>query len=150
MTTLLISLHSYNLIPRPILIRDFLTPTYDPAQGPPSLQHLSVLFSVFSIGSLMDLSRAPNSAEAKMYRDVAKIPLDIESLSKDTSLTTIEALAMYAQAVQWSDDPNGPALTWTYLSLCVTLGESVSVVLSLYKRSALTDINRSDCVSPDE
>lgn len=45
----------------------------------------------------MDLSRVPNSAEAKMYRDVAKIPLDIESLSKDTSLITIEALIMYAQ-----------------------------------------------------
>jgi hypothetical protein len=48
----------------------------------------------------MDLSREPNSPEAKMYRDVARLPLDIESLSKDTSLTTIEALAMYAQAVQ--------------------------------------------------
>jgi hypothetical protein len=48
----------------------------------------------------MDLSREPNSPEAKMFRDVAKLPLDIESLSKDTSLTTIEAIAMYAQAVQ--------------------------------------------------
>lgn len=86
---------------------------------------------MFSIGTLMDLSRAPNSSEARMYRDVAKIPLDIESLSKDTSLITIEALIMYAQAIQWSDDPNGPALTWTYLSLCATLGESVSEYYSL-------------------
>ena len=91
---------SYNLVPRPVLIRDFLTPTYDPTQGPASLHHLSVLFSVFSIGCLMDLSREPNSPEAKLYRDIAKIPLDIESLSKDTSVTTIEALAMYAQAIQ--------------------------------------------------
>lgn len=74
----------------------------------------------------MDLARKPNSEEAKTYREVAKIPLDIESISKDTSLVTIEALMMYAQTIQWSDDPNGPALTWTYLTLCVTLGESVS------------------------
>lgn len=123
---------SYNPVPRTILIRDFLTPTYDKNQPTPSAQHLSVLFSVFSIGALMDLSRTPNSAEAQMYREVAKIPLDIESLSKDTSLVTIEALIMYAQAIQWSDDPNGPALTWTYLTLCVTLGESVSLIFPIF------------------
>lgn len=118
---------NYNPIPRTVLIREFLSPTYDPRQGPPSLLHLSVLFSMFSIGILVDLSRAPNSAEAKMYRDVAKIPLDIESVSKDTSIVTLEALIMYAQAIQWSDDPNGPANTWTYLSLSVTLGESIGL-----------------------
>ena len=123
---------SYNPIPRTVLIRDFLSPTYDPRQGPPSLLHLSVLFSMFSIGILVDLSRTPNSPEAKMYRDVAKIPLDIEAVSKDTSIVTLEALIMYAQAVQWSDDPNGPANAWTYLSLSVTLGESVSPTALLY------------------
>jgi hypothetical protein len=76
----------------------------------------------------MDLSRTPNSPEAKVFRDMAKIPLDIENVSKETSLTTIEALIMYAQAIQWSDDPAGPALAWTYLCLCVTLSESVSVL----------------------
>jgi hypothetical protein len=88
----------------------------------------------------MDLSRVPNSSEAKMYRDVAKIPLDIESLSKDTSLITIEALIMYAQAIQWSDDPNGPALTWTYLTLCATLGESVSEYYSLRRPTDQTSL----------
>ncbi|KAG8834563.1 hypothetical protein FRC17_008397 [Serendipita sp. 399] len=117
---------NYNPVPRTLLIKEFLAPTYDPNQGPLSALHLSVLFSMLSIGSQMDLSRAPNPKEAKLYRDIAKMPLDIESLSKDTSIVTIEALMMYAQAIQWSDDPNGPALTWTYLTLSVTLGESVS------------------------
>lgn len=118
---------NYNPIPRTVLIRDFFTPTYDPNQPTPSVHHISVLFSVFSIGILMDLSRSPNASEAKVYRDMAKIPLDIENVSKETTVTTIEALIMYAQAIQWSDDPAGPALAWTYLCLCVTLSESIGL-----------------------
>lgn len=56
---------------------------------------------------------------------------------------------MIMQAIQWSDDPNGPALTWTYLSLCATLGESVSEYYSLREHTDQIIPDRSDFVSDD-
>ncbi|KAJ6605836.1 hypothetical protein B0H10DRAFT_2076061 [Mycena sp. CBHHK59/15] len=84
---------------------EILTRVYEPfrvgeQEGQPhhsmSTQKMAVLYFVFALGALVDLSLPPYSSEADHYFDLGCAAMSVKSLFNDPSVVTVQALSLLA------------------------------------------------------
>lgn len=107
-----------------------------------SVHQLAVIYGVFALGALVDLTLPPYNAESEHYFDLCRAALSALSLFDDTSTATMQALVLVS--VFYSH--GGPRFSmdgaWSVISLASNLCKSVrsiyihfdiSQVLKLYR-----------------
>lgn len=145
-------------------IVDELLPTYY-ANGPPkatednkSAHELALLFLVFAVGALVDLTQDPANAEAEHYHQIARAAICLQPVLEKPSLVTIQALHMLSiynamSGNELSAKETSMETTWSLIVLAAHLSHSVRLspcrplARSLFGRSFVSILSRLDSVS---
>ncbi|KAJ7849361.1 hypothetical protein B0H14DRAFT_869301 [Mycena olivaceomarginata] len=92
-----------------------------------SVHQLAVIYGVFALGALVDLTLPPYNAESEHYFDLCRAALSALSLFDDTSTATVQALVLVS--VFYSH--GGPRFSmdgaWSVISLASNLGKSMGL-----------------------
>lgn len=91
---------------------------------------LALLFLVFAVGALVDLTQEPSSAEAEHYHQIARAAICLQPILEKPSLVTIQALHLFAiyNAMSKSDvvgRDTSMETTWSLITLAAQLSQSV-------------------------
>jgi hypothetical protein len=86
---------------------------------------LSVLFFIFAIASLVDMTLPPDNDEADFYFELGRSALALSSLFTSPKLSTIQALMMMAIYHLQSGRHSSTDGSWAIISLAIKLGQSV-------------------------
>lgn len=123
------------VVTRDELINDILTPVYSiqvekDAEGNStdiSPHKLAVLFLVFGIGALVDLTLPPYSEEAELYFDLGRAALSLQSVINSPETGTVQALTLMSLYLVYG----GPRYTvdgaWGIMAVAAKLAQSVRV-----------------------
>ena len=103
---------------------------YQDYSGP---HDLGLLFLVFAVGALVDLSQEPYNAEGEHYHILAKAALCLQPVLEKPSLVAIQALYLLSVYTAMSgNDVRGNETTmettWSLVTLAAQLAQSVSSV----------------------
>ncbi|TFY55189.1 hypothetical protein EVJ58_g8404 [Rhodofomes roseus] len=116
-----------------------------PQLDDPLLSHqLALMFMVFAIGSLMDLSRPAYNAEAEKYHQLARAALFQSPVFEEPTLSAVQALYLMAFYLFLCErHGTGVGTRWAFMGLAVKL----SVSMGLHRDAGrwnleLTDIQR--------
>ncbi|KAI0675641.1 fungal-specific transcription factor domain-containing protein [Trametes maxima] len=133
-------------IKRDELIDDILVPIYRCAQNPEKNNYhrdtgddvrcphlLAVLFFVFALGSLVDLTLPPCSAEAELYYRLGRSALSMRSVFDSPEIETVQATLLMAQYHSLCIQRYSLESAWRLVSLSAKLAQSVG----LHRDSAL-------------
>ena len=133
-------------VKRDELINDILIPIYNCKKDPSKNAYhrgnctdeegrnphlLAVLFFVLALGSLVDLTLPPCSAEAELYYRLGRAALSLRSIFDSQEIESVQALvhmAMYHSlcSQRWSLES-----AWRIISLAGKIAQSVSRVLPI-------------------
>lgn len=113
-------------------------PPSDPAHEYSGPHDLAVLFMVFSVGALVDLTQEPYNAEAEHYYQLAKAAICLQSVLETPELTTIQALHLMSiyNAMSQNDmvgSETSMELSWSLIRLSMQLSQIVRLKV-LYSR----------------
>jgi hypothetical protein len=124
----------FNPIKRDELINDILSPVYKSLKAqrdsgmdstPQISPHqLAVLYIVFALGTLTDLTLPPLHSEAKTYFHLSKAALSCRSVLDSPEVSTVRALTLMAAYLNFGVS-NTMHSAWAMASLGVRLGQSV-------------------------
>ncbi|KAI8996461.1 fungal-specific transcription factor domain-containing protein [Trametes punicea] len=126
-------------IKRDELIDDILVPIYNYVKDPSKHSYhrdagpddgrcphlLAVLYFVFALGSLMDLTLPPCSAEAETYYRLGRSALSLRSVFDSPEIETVEALVLMAEYHSLCIQRYSLESAWRILELASKLGQSV-------------------------
>lgn len=79
-----------SIVPRQKLTDDLIHVIYKQAPGDYSPHELSVLFVVFALASLVDVSLPPCNAEAQHYHYLARAAMALQPIIGQQSLSTVK------------------------------------------------------------
>ncbi|KAF8448743.1 fungal-specific transcription factor domain-containing protein [Boletus edulis BED1] len=117
-------------------IMDELLPIYY-SNGPPkatdenkSCHELALLFLVFAIGALVDLTQDPGNAEAEHYHQIARAAICLQPVLEKPSLVTIQALHLLSiynamSGNELSGKETSMETTWSLIVLAAHLAQTV-------------------------
>lgn len=120
-------------------IMEELLPIYY-SNGPPkvaddnkSAHELSLLFLVFAIGALVDLTQEPGNAEAEHYHQIAHAAICLQPVLEKPSLVTIQALHLLSiynamSGNELSAKETSMETTWSLIVLAAHLSQTVCVI----------------------
>lgn len=125
-------------IDREELINELLTPVYNfrNQNHLESLQEkfqafsahkLAVLFLVFTIGALVDLTIVADSTEADGYFQSARAALSLHSIVSSPEIATVQALALMCQCHCQGGRHYNPDAAWTHISLAAKRSQSIGL-----------------------
>lgn len=128
-------------VKREELINDVLIPIYNCKKDPTKTTYirgdsdeegkiphlLAVLFFVFALGSLLDLTLPPCSPEAELYYRLGRSALSLRSIFDSQEIETVQALIHMGEyhslcTQRWSLES-----AWRIISLASKIAQSVSV-----------------------
>ncbi|KZT69218.1 hypothetical protein DAEQUDRAFT_669927 [Daedalea quercina L-15889] len=128
-------------IKREELIDDILTPIYNSLRPNASGERigyraggsdasrcphlLAVLFQVFAVGALVDLTLTPCSAEAEKYYRLGRIALSMRSILDSPEIETVQAVTLMAAYHSLCTLRYSVESAWTLASLATKLAQSV-------------------------
>lgn len=117
------------------IIEDILTPIYqymkdrdDPTieAGQPSAHKVAVLFVLFALGALVDLTLPPYNGEAESYHQLARGALALRSHFDSPEIATVQAIVLMASYHTLAGRRYTMDSAWVLLSLGVKLAQGVS------------------------
>lgn len=119
------------------IIEDILTPIYqyvkdteDPTVTyeliPPSPHKVAVLYILFALGALVDLTLPAYNAEAESYHQLARGALSLRSHFDSPEIATVQAVVLIASYHTLAGRRYTMDSAWTILSLGVKLAQGVS------------------------
>ncbi|KAF9452456.1 hypothetical protein P691DRAFT_697077 [Macrolepiota fuliginosa MF-IS2] len=133
---------TFRPVKRDEIINDILAPTYralkaKQVEGYTSLQGISphklaVLYLVFALGTLVDLTIEPYSKEAEMYYDLSRACLALRSVSDSPELATVQAVLLMASYHGMGSKRYTMDSSWVLASV----GAKVAQSLGLHRDSA--------------
>lgn len=131
----------FRAVSRPQLMNEMLPIIYkrsaplDPAHEYSGPHDLSVLFMVFAVGALVDLTQEPYNAEADHYYQLAKAAITLQSVLEKPELATIQALhlmsiynAMHQPVEEDGECETSMEMSWSLIRLCHQLAQTVSLM----------------------
>ncbi|KXN83717.1 hypothetical protein AN958_00859 [Leucoagaricus sp. SymC.cos] len=141
---------SFNPIKRDELINDILAPTYralkarqaGQSTGFPNISShkLAVLYLIFALGTLVDLTLPPYSKDAEMYHNLSRASLSLRSIFDSPELATVQAIMLMAVYHQMSGKRYTLDSSWSLLSLGAKVAQSLGLrrcYISLVLRVAI-------------
>jgi hypothetical protein len=127
----------FNPIKREELINEILSPVYkflkSRENGTPELIHpvsphqLAVLFIVFALGTLTDLTVPFLHPDAKKYFHLCKAALSCRPVIDSPEISTIQAITLMAVFHNFGPSTTTLDGAWVLISLAVKLGQSVCI-----------------------
>lgn len=123
-------------------IMDELLPIHY-SDGPPkatddnkSAHELALLFLVFALGALVDLTQEPENAEAEHYHQIARAAICLQPVLEKPSLVTIQALHMLSiynamSGNELSAKETSMETTWSLIVLAAHLSQTVCLIILL-------------------
>ncbi|KAI0766121.1 fungal-specific transcription factor domain-containing protein [Trametes elegans] len=124
-------------IKRDELINDVLVPIYNCVKDPQKNSYhrdsesercphlLAVLYFVFALGSLVDLTLPPCSAEAELYYRLGRAALSLRSVFDSPEIETVQALAVMAGYHSLCIQRYTLESAWRLVSLAAKVAQSV-------------------------
>lgn len=122
-------------IKREELINDILSPVYkylkerqDPisdASHYVSPHKLAVLFMIFALGALVDLTLPPYSAEAESYFHLSRAALSLRSVFDSPEMATVQAIVLMASYHSLGGRKYTMDSCWSLISFGAKLSQSV-------------------------
>lgn len=135
-------------IKRDELIDDILTPIYNSLKPTATGERvgyraggsdasrcphlLAVLYLVFAVGALVDLTLSPCSAEAEKYYRLGRIGLSMRSILDSPEIETVQAVTLMAAYHSLCTLRYSVESAWTLSSLATKLAQSVRFIYSSY------------------
>ncbi|KAI0718035.1 fungal-specific transcription factor domain-containing protein [Cerioporus squamosus] len=121
------------------LIDDVLVPIYKCVKDPKRTSYhrddeddrcphlLAVLFFVLALGSLVDLTLAPCSAEAELYYRLGRAALSLRSVFDSPELETVQAVALMGLYHSLCTSRYSLESAWRIISMAAKLAQSVGL-----------------------
>ena len=120
---------------------DELLPIYY-SNGPPkatddnnSAHDLALLFLVFAVGALVDLTQDPANKEAEHYHQIARAAICLQPVLEKPSLVTIQAIhmlsiynAMSGNELSAKETETNMETTWSMIVLAAHLSQTVCLI----------------------
>ncbi|KZT18667.1 hypothetical protein NEOLEDRAFT_1103262 [Neolentinus lepideus HHB14362 ss-1] len=125
---------SFRPVQRDDLVNDIMSPIYkaikvssDPGSVARDVPHkLGLLFIVFALGALADLTNPPFSEEAHKYFLMGKSALSARSVTESPALETVQALALAGAYHGASGRRMTAETSWEFFGLALKLAQSVN------------------------
>ncbi len=127
------------IIDRSEVVAELLTPIYrylgdgkQHRQGKPpplSCHKLAVLFLVFALGALVDLTLPPYNTEADNYFDLGCAALNLHHIFKSPEMATVQAVLLMSTYLSHGGRRYTMDGAWTLSSMAAKLAQSVSFFL---------------------
>ncbi|KAK0461217.1 fungal-specific transcription factor domain-containing protein [Desarmillaria tabescens] len=125
------------IMERSEIIAELLTPIYrylgdgkQHRQGKPpplSCHKLAVLFLVFGLGALVDLTLPPYNTEADNYFDLGCAALNLHHIFKNPEMATVQAVSLMAVYVSHGGRRFSVDGAWTLTSMAAKLAQSLGL-----------------------
>lgn len=120
-------------------IIDELLPIYysngplKPTDDNKSAHELALLFLVFAVGALVDLTQDPGNAEAEHYHQIARAAICLQPVLEKPSLVTIQALHLLSiynamSGNELSAKETSMETTWSLIVLAAHLAQTVCLI----------------------
>ncbi|KAG6813503.1 hypothetical protein H0H92_010528 [Tricholoma furcatifolium] len=130
-------LWAFRPIKRDEIIDEILSPVYKSLKerqatdspGPHTISphKLAVLFLVFAIGALVDLTLEPHSSESDTYYHLSRACLSLRSVFESPEITTVQAVSLLAAFHNLGGTSNPTDSSWILLSLSCKLAQSIGL-----------------------
>lgn len=149
-------------VKRDELIDDILVPIYNCLKDPQKNAYhrdaddedgrcphlLAVLYFVFAVGALLDLTLQPCSAEAELYYRLGRSALSLRSVFDSPELETVQALVIMTKYHSLCTQRYSLESAWRISSLASKIGQSVRGCSYMRRRERTQDtfLDRSDYV----
>ena len=131
-------------IKRDELIDEILVPIYNCKQDPAKYtsyhrdddygrcpHHLAALFFVFALGTLVDLTLPPCSAEAELYYRLGRAAMALRSVYDSSEIETVQALILMGEYHSLCTMRYSSESAWRIISFAAKMAQSVSAYPSL-------------------
>ncbi|KAK1236733.1 hypothetical protein PQX77_000089 [Marasmius sp. AFHP31] len=129
---------AFSPVRREEIVHDILTPTYrnleqiknsetDEHYSAVSPHKLAVLFIIFSLGALTDLTLEPFNLEAENYFQLGRAALGLRAFYDSQELATIQAVALTATYHNMAGRRYTMDSAWCIVSLATKLGQSIGL-----------------------
>ncbi|EPQ52220.1 hypothetical protein GLOTRDRAFT_28919, partial [Gloeophyllum trabeum ATCC 11539] len=131
--------YEYSAFFRPVkrdeFVDHFMTPLYaalrenaEPGSIAERMPHkLAVVYLLFAMGALMDLTQPPYNKEAWRYAVLGKNALLMKSVKESPAIETVQAMALLAHFFSQSGRRNTVEYSWAIISNCLRLAQSVCI-----------------------
>ena len=136
-------------IKRDELINDVLSPIYkfsSEPTGPDGYRNgirsphlLAVLYLVFAVGALVDLTLPPCSIEAEKYYRLGRAALSLKSIFDSPNCETIQAISLMSGYHSLCNTRHTAESAWALISLAARLSHSVRHNFSIDRHQRTTD-----------
>ena len=119
---------------------DELLPIYYSNESPKatydnSAHELALLFLVFAVGALVDLTQHPANAEAEHYHQIARAAICLQPVLEMPSLVTIQAIhmlstynALSGNELSTKETETNMVTTWSMIVLAAHLSQTVCLI----------------------
>lgn len=131
--------YEYSAFFRPVkrdeFVDHFMTPLYaalrenaEPGSIAERMPHkLAVVYLLFAMGALMDLTQPPYNKEAWRYAVLGKNALLMKSVKDSPAIETVQAMALLAHFFSQSGRRNTVEYSWAIISNCLRLAQSIGL-----------------------
>lgn len=115
-------------------LKDKRTPDRD-VPHPVTPHKLAVLYLVFALGALVDLTLPAYSAEAETYFNLGRAALSLRSIFESSDLTTVQAIFLTALFHSYGGPRYSHEGTWSLISLAAKVSQSVCIYTRVSNRA---------------
>ncbi|EGN96940.1 hypothetical protein SERLA73DRAFT_75787 [Serpula lacrymans var. lacrymans S7.3] len=103
-----------------------------PVEEHNSAHELALLFVVFAVGALVDLTQEPGNVEAEHYHQIARAAICLQPVLEKPSLTTIQALHLLSvynamSGNEFSSKEASMETTWSLIILAAHLSQTIGL-----------------------
>ncbi|KAF8582521.1 hypothetical protein K439DRAFT_1635174 [Ramaria rubella] len=124
-------------ITRDHFINEIFGPVYNPPPSPngehahspsrPESHELALLFMVFSLATLLDLTLPPNNVEAEFYHQLARAGLSCDPILVEPTVPAIQTLMLMSFYHWLGNRKHSEQVSWGILGLLVNLSQNVGL-----------------------
>ncbi|KAF8510391.1 fungal-specific transcription factor domain-containing protein [Gautieria morchelliformis] len=125
-------------IARDQFINEIFGPVYNPppstangdhpqTQGRPESYEVALLFMVFSLATLLDLTLPPNNVEAEFYHQLARAGLSCDPILVEPTVPAIQTLILMSFYHWLGNRKHSEQVSWAILGLLVNLSQNVGL-----------------------
>lgn len=104
----------------------------DTVQKQATPHDLALLFMVFAVGAVGDLTLPPDNDEGELYHQLARAALGLKTVFDSPSLATVQALSLMGVFYVFSGRNRTLETAWLTMNFALNLALSVSVGIVLH------------------
>ncbi|TFK49096.1 hypothetical protein OE88DRAFT_1663469 [Heliocybe sulcata] len=125
----------YRPVKRDEFVNYFMTPIYNALKEKPqpgtvvarSPHKMAVIYLLFAMGALMDLTQAPYNKEAWRYAVLGKNALLLRTVKDSPAIETVQAMALLAYFFSQSGRRHTIEFTWSIMSNCLRHAQTIGL-----------------------